>query len=132
MLAPAKYRQNGLPVTGMIFMRCNMVRPNVDTKVEITGGAPADAADSEQARRQRVVSRLARIEGQVRGIQGMIADNRPCEQVALQLTAARRALDKAFYEMIACSLITKVDTSADMDEVRQSTEKMAKLLVKFG
>lgn len=88
--------------------------------------------EDEQAHRRRIVTRLARIEGQVRGIQSMITENRPCEQVALQLTAARRALDKAFYEMIACSLMANVDDSADMEDVRESTQKMARLLAKFG
>lgn len=89
-------------------------------------------SDSEQEHRCHVIKRLARIEGQIRGIQGMMTDGRPCEQIALQLTAARRALDKAFYEMIACSLTASIDASADMDEVRDSTEKMAQLLTKFG
>ncbi len=102
----------------------------MDTKVKTK--TPVDSPENEQTRRHRVVARLARVEGQVRGIQGMITDNRPCEQIALQLTAARRALDKAFYEMIACSLITNVEASADIDDVRVSTEKMAKLLTKFG
>ncbi len=93
-----------------------------------TGNAPED----EQAHRRRIITRLARIEGQVRGIQGMIGENRPCEQVALQLTAARRALDKAFYEMIACSLVSNIDASANMDDVRDSTQKMAQLLAKYG
>ena len=93
---------------------------------------PVDASDSALAHRRRVLKRLARIEGQVRGIQAMIAEDRPCEDVALQLTAARRALDKAFYEMIACSLTANIDASADIREVRKSTQKMADLLTRFG
>lgn len=90
------------------------------------------AAQDAEAHRRHIVTRLARVEGQLRGIQGMIVENRPCEQVALQLTAARRALDKAFYEMIACSLVANVDASQDMEDIRESTQKMAKLLAKFG
>lgn len=89
-------------------------------------------ADSEQTHRRRIVTRLARIEGQVRGIQSMITGNCSCEEVAQQLTAARRALDKAFYEMIACSLITHVEISEDMAAVRASTKELARLLSKFG
>lgn len=101
------------------------------TKTKTTS-LPADELSGEQEHRRHVVKRLARIEGQLRGIQGMIADNRPCEEVAVQLTAARRALDKAFYEMIACSLTANLDASADMGEVRDSTQKMVQLLTKFG
>lgn len=88
--------------------------------------------ESETERRRRIVTRLARIEGQVRGIQGMITENCSCEQVAQQLTAARRALDKAFYEMLACSLVSHVDASGDMEDVRASTSELARLLAKFG
>lgn len=114
----------------MKIMRRNMVEARVDTR--ITAGTKGEILEEEQAHRRRIVTRLARVEGQVRGIQAMITENRPCEQIALQLTAARRALDKAFYEMIACSLMTGVEASADMEDVRQSTQKMAKLLAKFG
>lgn len=87
---------------------------------------------SEQAHRKRIIARLARIEGQVRGVQGMIAANQSCEAVAQQLTAARRALDKAFYDLLACNLISHVEASADIDDVRESTAELARLLTKFG
>lgn len=58
--------------------------------------------------RKKVATRLARIEGQLRGIQALIASGADCEDVAMQMTAARRALDRAFYEMLACSLMSRV------------------------
>ncbi|MGN6227823.1 metal-sensitive transcriptional regulator [Dyella sp. KULCS107] len=93
---------------------------------------PADPQETEEAQRRKIVARLARIEGQVRAIQGMILDNCSCEQVALQLTAARRALDKAFYEMIVCSLNNHLETSGDIEDVRASTKELSRLLTKFG
>jgi DNA-binding FrmR family transcriptional regulator len=42
-----------------------------------------------------VLTRLRRVEGQIRGIQRMIEDNRTCEAVVTQLMAARAALDGA-------------------------------------
>lgn len=93
---------------------------------------PADTQETEEAQRRKIVARLARIEGQVRAIQGMILDNCSCEQVALQLTAARRALDKAFYEMIVCSLNNHLETSGDIEDVRASTKELSRLLTKFG
>lgn len=93
---------------------------------------PDDLPLDEQAHRRRIITRLARIEGQVRGIQAMISDCCSCDQVAVQMTAARRALDKAFYEMLACSLNSQVTASSNMQEVRASTQDLAKLLAKFG
>lgn len=52
--------------------------------------------------RKDMVVRLARVEGQLRGIQKMIEEGAACEEVAQQLSASRKALDKAFYHMLAC------------------------------
>ena len=40
-----------------------------------------------------LLKRLKRIEGQVRGIQKLIENNRPCETVITQLLAVRSAVD---------------------------------------
>jgi DNA-binding FrmR family transcriptional regulator len=65
-----------------------------------------------------LVLRLKRIEGQLRGIQAMIESGADCEKVAQQISASRRALDKAFFNVISCAV--EADPSA------------AKLLAKFG
>lgn len=44
---------------------------------------------------RQVVNRLARIEGHVRSIRQMVADDRPCPEVLIQIAAARSALDQA-------------------------------------
>lgn len=43
--------------------------------------------------RAKVVSRLQRVEGQLRGIQKMVNDERPCVEVLVQLAAARSAIE---------------------------------------
>lgn len=57
---------------------------------------------SQPKQRRDMIVRLKRIEGQLRGIQKMIEDGAECEDVAQQLSASRKALDKAFYHMLAC------------------------------
>ena len=44
--------------------------------------------------KQDLLTRLRRIEGQVRGLQRMIEEERDCEAFVQQLAAARKALDK--------------------------------------
>ena len=75
-------------------------------------------------------SRLARVEGQVRAIRRMIADDEPCEAIALQLAAARKALDRAFYEMISCMIRTAPPSGAAAR--RKRAGKVAELLSRFG
>ena len=47
-------------------------------------------------------ARLARVEGQVRAVRRMIAEDEACAHIAQQLAAARKALDRAFHEMLSC------------------------------
>ncbi|UKO97718.1 metal-sensing transcriptional repressor [Nostoc sp. UHCC 0870] len=48
---------------------------------------------SEESLR-RIVNRLSRIEGHIRGIKTMVQQNSPCPDVLLQIAAVRGALDK--------------------------------------
>jgi DNA-binding FrmR family transcriptional regulator len=66
-------------------------------------GAPASAATSTasaapargySASKDALRKRLRRIEGQVRGIDGMVADDRYCIDVLTQIGAVQAALDK--------------------------------------
>jgi DNA-binding FrmR family transcriptional regulator len=46
------------------------------------------------ATKDQLLKRLRRIEGQVRGIEGMVEDDRYCIDVLTQISAVRAALDK--------------------------------------
>ncbi len=48
---------------------------------------------SEESLR-RLVNRLSRIEGHIRGIKTMVQESRPCPEVLLQVAAVRGALDR--------------------------------------
>ncbi len=79
-----------------------------------------------------VVNRLKRIEGQVRGLIDMVESGRSCEDVAQQMSAARKAMDKAFYRMMACSVLEAVATShSEVDTVRE-VERSTKILEKYA
>jgi DNA-binding FrmR family transcriptional regulator len=46
------------------------------------------------ATKEQLLARLKRVEGQIRGIQGMVEDDRYCIDVLTQISAAQAALDK--------------------------------------
>ena len=46
------------------------------------------------ATKDQLLTRLRRIEGQVRGVQGMVDDDRYCIDVLTQISAVQAALDK--------------------------------------
>jgi DNA-binding FrmR family transcriptional regulator len=56
--------------------------------------APAAPARGYAASKDALRKRLRRIEGQVRGIDGMVADDRYCIDVLTQIAAVQAALDK--------------------------------------
>jgi len=51
-----------------------------------------------------VIRRLRKVEGQVRGIQQMLADQRDCRDVVTQMSAAGKALDQAGFVLVAAGL----------------------------
>jgi DNA-binding FrmR family transcriptional regulator len=79
-----------------------------------------------------VVNRLRRIEGQVRGLIEMIQSGRSCEEVAIQMSAARKAMDKTFYRMMACSVMEAVYDSKSEAQAIVEVERSARMLEKFG
>lgn len=89
-------------------------------------------ADLEQ-KREAMIARLKRVEGQIRGIQRMVEQDEDCEKLALQMTAVRRAMDKAFFEMMACAVTQEVSRHHAMsDEMEASLNEVTRILAKYG
>ncbi len=80
--------------------------------------------------KQAMLGRLARIEGQVRAVQRMIEHDEECENIAQQLSAARKALDRAFYEMVACMIRSGASEEGTARE--SSGEQVAQLLARYA
>ena len=75
-------------------------------------------------------ARLARIEGQVHAVRRMIGADESCESIAQQLSAARRALDRAFYEMVSCMI--RSEAVGGPQERRRHAGRVAEMLTRFG
>ncbi len=87
---------------------------------------------TRQEHQKGLIARLRRVEGQIRGIQGMIEKDADCEAVAQQLSAARKALDRAFFEMVACSLELQLETATNVGSARARASEMTQMLAKYG
>jgi DNA-binding FrmR family transcriptional regulator len=55
---------------------------------------------NEEAERRRIVNRLKRLEGQIRGLQTMIESGKNCEAVLTQIMAAKSALNQVGLHII--------------------------------
>lgn len=76
-----------------------------------------------------IIKRLRRIEGQVRGLQKMVSEGRPCDEVLTQMTATKKAVESA------ANLVLKEFLTLCSAEVAEgdatSPEEIAKVLRKF-
>ena len=85
----------------------------------------------KQDSKPKLLNRLNRIEGQVRGIAKMIDEDRYCIDVLTQLQAVRSALARVEGEMLKDHLnqcIVGAMASGDVDEQRQKAQELIELL----
>jgi len=75
------------------------------------------------ASKEQVQTRLRRIEGQVRGVQGMVEDDRYCIDILTQIAAIQAALDKVALALLDGHARTCV-IGAEPGQRDQRTEEM--------
>lgn len=76
-----------------------------------------------------IISRLRRVEGQVRGIQRMISDGDRCSDVLTQIAAARAALDAAGLALLDARLhdcLDHTDNGAETAELVTAVERFVR------
>ena len=78
-----------------------------------------------------ILVRLRRVEGQIRGIQRMIEEERECEAIVTQLMAARSALDRAGL-FIMTHHIERCLSSSEGGADRDQLERIISFFLKFG
>lgn len=71
--------------------------------------------------------RLRRVEGQIRGIIGMLDDGKTCEQVVTQILAARAAMDSVAMELLRCQ-VDEAMTDSSPSEARETVLRALNLL----
>jgi DNA-binding FrmR family transcriptional regulator len=77
--------------------------------------------------KKALILRLKRVEGQMRGVQRLIEEDAPCEAVAQQLSAARRALDKAFHSLVGCLIESRLSATGNAPpEIKQALEILSR------
>lgn len=81
-----------------------------------------------------IISRLRKIEGQIRGLQGMVSEGKECEAILTQLRAAQSAL-KSVSSLVLKSFLMKcygeIGKEPTPEELYRKLEKTVVLLTKF-
>jgi DNA-binding FrmR family transcriptional regulator len=84
----------------------------------------------EEAMR-RVVNRLSRIEGHVRGIKSMVQENRPCPDVLIQVAAVRGAIDRVARMILDEHLTACIGRAAKEGNIESEIEELKAALDRF-
>jgi DNA-binding FrmR family transcriptional regulator len=82
--------------------------------------------------KDKITARLRRIEGQVRGVENMIAEDRDCHEILQQLNSIRSAVQGAsmmFLHEVATDCLLNTDT-IDRSKREQLLEEMLTLIDK--
>lgn len=66
-------------------------------------------------KRQELIRRLRKIEGQTQGIQKMLADNRDCHEILNQLASVRAATRKVSLELTKSYIVACVSNPECLD-----------------
>lgn len=76
--------------------------------------------------------RLRRIEGQIRGVQQMLADGRDCRDIVTQISAASKALDQAGFKLVASGLTWCLEHPEESTAEGYAIEDVQKMFMKLA
>lgn len=85
---------------------------------------------SEESLR-RIINRLSRIEGHIRGVKVMVQDSRPCPDVLVQIAAVRGALDRVARIILDEHLTECVGRAAKEGNIEVELEELKAALDRF-
>ncbi len=109
-----------------------MARARSPAPKKTVPAAPVRRLEPGAEAKRALISRLKRIEGQLRGIQAMIEREEGCELVLQQMAASRRALERAFYATVACAYEMEASIEQADERVVEKLQSVSELLVKYG
>lgn len=88
-----------------------------------------------QTAKEKLIQRLRRIEGQVRGVQGMLDEERDCREIMQQLAAIHSAVQGAsriFLQEYATSCLAQLDENTPPEtglDVRKQREQIVQDMI---
>ena len=110
----------GMGIWERVYHTCRALsRPDWRPTIEPTTISP----------NKQLVDRLKRIEGQIRGLQRMIEEERSCSEVITQVLAARSALEQVGTQLLDRQLM---NCFPGEDPSLETLRRSLKLWVKFG
>ncbi|SFJ91083.1 DNA-binding transcriptional regulator, FrmR family [Halobacillus dabanensis] len=97
---------------------------------EDSGKKPAKPRTDEE--KQAVLNRLKRIEGQVRGIQKMVEEDRYCVDILVQISAINKALNKVGFNLLERHTHHCVKDAIQKGNGDEAIDELMKVLQQFS
>ncbi|HLO52109.1 MAG TPA: metal-sensitive transcriptional regulator [Kamptonema sp.] len=92
--------------------------------------SPHPHVHSEESLR-RIVNRLSRIEGHIRGVKTMVQESRPCPEVLVQVAAVRGALDRVARMILDEHLTECIGRAAKQGNIETEIKELKAALDRF-
>ncbi|HEV7990205.1 MAG TPA: metal-sensitive transcriptional regulator [Gemmatimonadaceae bacterium] len=123
---PATPATHDHPTEDPTLIRCGCAMP------EDEGGRKAVAVDPDA--KERNLKRLRRIEGQVRGLQKMVDDDRYCADILTQISSVHEALRSVGRELMRNHLkhCATAAIAAGPDEAGEMYDELVELIYKHS
>ena len=120
---------------------CGCPEETAETAVQIIPGEASKAAcpycgprhkERSEEEKKMLLSRLRRVEGQIRGIEKMVESGAYCPDILVQVSAATSALNSFNKELLACHIRSCVaeDIRAGKDETIDELCRVLQKLMK--
>ena len=106
------------------------VSPSHHSSAHDPGIPLADHVHSEESLR-RIVNRLSRLEGHIRGVKVMVQEHRPCPDVLMQVAAVRGGLDKVARMILDEHLSQCISRAVEEGNIETEVEALKKALDRF-
>lgn len=91
---------------------------------------PVVPRDTEE--KKKVINRLKRIEGQVRGLEKMIEEDRYCVDILIQLSAVEAALKKVGLSLLERHARTCVAHAVERGQGQEYIDELLKVIRQFS
>lgn len=82
--------------------------------------------EGENVSREDIIKRFRRIEGQIKGIQKMIEEDKDCIEILTQIAAVRAAISKAGSLMLERHSMTCIEKAESSDDMKKAVEDLTK------
>ena len=87
--------------------------------------------DRKMESREEILKRLRRIEGQVKGIQKMVEEDKSCTEILTQVAAVRAAINKAGGLILEKHSRTCLENAVTSDNREQALKELTRTMQSF-